>query len=574
MTSVASPDWQQILARHSFIEGDALERATALLDPNSVRVLCGPFDRLESPWLVPQGIVPQADDGVVIARGTLDGRPTVIASIEQGFQGGGTGEVSGAKISQALRLAADACRAGTPTAAVLLFETGGVRLQEANLGLNAVAEICSAVLDLRPLAPVIGVIAGEVGSFGGMSIAAGLCTRLIITPQGRIGLNGPAVIEQEAGIEEFDSGDRALIWAIHGGEQRTAIGLADKLVADDRDLLREAVIEAIAAGVPAAGAHRSERIDALGSRLAALDPKNAPAAQDLRQLWGPAFEPIDGATAPSAAPMSSPPVSRGRIWLSALAGADAVAVIPSVIRADTADATYLAVVPDPQNPFHRARNGEVGLTESWALAKAIDDVVAADAAADTKRAIVAVVDLPSQAYGRIEELAGLHQAIAAAVDAYHRARNAGHPTVAIVVGEALSGGFLAHGLQAQQMLALDDPGVQIHAMHKSAAARITLRTVDELEKLAETVVPLSYNVRDWAQLGFCDGLLTVSDADNPTADDVAAVRHAVDAAIAAARSGPRDLSNRLDSPGALTNRKASRAIRDALSAQWQGADTR
>ena len=187
--------------------------------------------------------------------------------------------------------------------------------------------------------------------------------------------------------------------------------------------------------------------------------------------------------------------------------------------------------------------------------------------------MVAVVDLPSQAYGRIEEMAGLHHAIATAADAYHRARNAGHPTVAIVVGHALSGGFLAHGLQAQQILALDDPRVQIHAMHKSAAARITLRTVDELEKLAETVIPLSYNVRDWAQLGLCDGLLPVADADDPTAGDITAVRHAVDAAIAAARSGPRDLSNRLDSPGALTNRKASRAIRDVMSAQWQDTET-
>jgi biotin-independent malonate decarboxylase beta subunit/biotin-independent malonate decarboxylase gamma subunit len=572
-SGVVTLDWQQILARRSFLEGDALERASALLDPDGVRVLCGPFDRLESPWLEPQGIVPQADDGVVIARGNLGGRPAVIASIEQGFQGGGTGEVSGAKISQALRLAAEASRAGTVTAAVLLFETGGVRLQEANLGLNAVAEICSAVLDLRPLAPVIGVIAGEVGSFGGMSIAAGLCTRLIITPQGRIGLNGPAVIEQEAGIDEFDAGDRALIWSVDGGEQRTAIGLADKLVGDDRDLIRAAVLEAVSAGVPPAGSHRSERIDVLGSRLASLDLKNAPAPQDLRRLWGPTFAPIDGAS-PAKTATSSATMSRGRRWLSALAATEPVAVIPSVIRADTDDATYIAVVPDPQNPFHRARNGEVGLTESWALAETIEEIVSADAAVDVKRAVVAVVDLPSQAYGRIEEMAGLHHAIAAAVDAYHRARNAGHPTVAIVVGQALSGGFLAHGLQAQQILALDDPGVQIHAMHKSAAARITLRTVDELEKLAETVLPLSYNVRDWAQLGFCDGLLRVSDADAPTADDISAVRRAVDAAIAAARSGPRDLSNRLDSPGAWANRRASRAIRDVMSAQWQGAQRR
>ena len=571
MTSgVVTQDWQQILARRSFLEGDALDRAAALLDRDGFRVLCGPFDRLESPWLEPQGIVPQADDGVVIARGTVAGRPAVIASIEQGFQGGGTGEVSGAKISQALRLAAEASRAGSPTAAVLLFETGGVRLQEANLGLNAVAEICSAVLDLRPLAPVIGVVAGEVGSFGGMSIAAGLCTRLIITPQGRIGLNGPAVIEQEAGIDEFDSSDRALIWSIHGGEQRTATGLADKLVADDRDLIRDDVIDAVAAGVPRAGSHRSERVEALGSRLASLDPKNPPTPQDLRRLWGPTFAPVDGAE-PTKAATPSTVKSRGHDWLAALAATKPAAVIPSVVRADTADATYLAVVPDPHNPFHRARNGEVGLTESWALAVAIDDIVSADAAVETKRAVVAVVDLPSQAYGRIEETAGLHQAIAATVDAYHRARNAGHPTVAIVVGQALSGGFLAHGLQAQQILALDDPGVQIHAMHKSAAARITLRTVDELEKLAETVIPLSYNVRDWAKLGFCDGLLSVSDADTPTADDISTVRNAVGAAIAAARSGPRDLSNRLESPGALQNRKASRAIHDVMSAQWHDA---
>ena len=136
------------------------------------------------------------------------------------------------------------------------------------------------------MAPVIGVVAGEVGSFGGMSIAAGLCTRLIITPQGRIGLNGPAVIEQEAGIDEFDASDRALIWSIDGGEQRTAIGLADKLVADDRDLIRSAVIEAVAAGVPPAGSHRSERIDVLGSRLASFDPQNPPTPQDLQRSMG------------------------------------------------------------------------------------------------------------------------------------------------------------------------------------------------------------------------------------------------------------------------------------------------
>ena len=53
------------------------------------------------------------------------------------------------------------------------------RLQEANLGLAAIAEIQAAIVELRAWQPVIGLIAGSVGCFGGMSIAAGLCTRAV-----------------------------------------------------------------------------------------------------------------------------------------------------------------------------------------------------------------------------------------------------------------------------------------------------------------------------------------------------------------------------------------------------------
>ena len=564
--------WQELLARRSFIELDALGRATALLDADSLRVLARPFDRLESPWLVPQGITPQADDGTVIARGTVDGNPVVIASIEQGFQGGGTGEVSGAKISQALLLAAADSRAGTPTPAVILFETGGVRLQEANLGLNAVAEICSALLDLRPLAPVIGVIAGTVGSFGGMSIAAGLCTRLIVTPHARIGLNGPAVIEEEGGIDEFDSSDHTQIWAVDGGEQRQATGLADDLVPDDADRLRTALIDAINAGVAEPGRHRSQRLDVLASRLATLNPATPVDPRDLRTLWGARYEPI---AIPANGPPSAAhnavesPTTRGRTWLHALSGDRAPEpIIPSVLSATTDTARYLAVVPDPDNRFYRAREGQVGLTESLTLAQAVRDLIEADKDTAHKRAIIAVVDLPSQAYGRNEEMAGLHAAMAASTDAYHAARIAGHPIVALVVGTALSGGFLTHGLQANQILALDDPGVEIHAMHKAAAARITLRTVEELDKLAKTIVPMSYNVEDWAKLGFCDGLLKVDNADAPTPQDLETVGAAIADAVERARRGPVDLSNRLDSDAAVTTRHASRAVRDLLARQW------
>src|ERR1700754_591133 len=50
---LAGQTWLELLSRRSFIELDALGRATALLDPGSLRVLAGPFDRLQSPGVGP-----------------------------------------------------------------------------------------------------------------------------------------------------------------------------------------------------------------------------------------------------------------------------------------------------------------------------------------------------------------------------------------------------------------------------------------------------------------------------------------------------------------------------------------
>ena len=243
-------DNAHLLKQHSFVELGARQRARALLDAGSFRELIDPFARMTSPWLPKQGVVPQADDGVVIAKGSIGGQPVVVCAIEGNFQGGSMGEVGGAKMAGALELAAEDNRKGIPTAAVLLLETGGVRLQEANLGLAAIAEIHAAIVDLRRYQPVIGVVAGSVGCFGGMSIAAGLCSYLVVTQEARLGLNGPQVIEQEAGIEEYDSRDRPFIWSITGGEQRFASGLVDAFVADDVAAVQQHVEDLLHKGKP------------------------------------------------------------------------------------------------------------------------------------------------------------------------------------------------------------------------------------------------------------------------------------------------------------------------------------
>jgi malonate decarboxylase beta subunit len=278
-----STDIAQLLTRDSFIERGARSRAKALLDEGTMRELAGPFERLHSPWLAMQNLVTQADDGVVVAKGKLDGQPTVVLAIEGAYQGGSMGEIAGAKIAGALELAARDNRRGVPTQAVILFETGGVRLQEANLGLASIAEIQSAIVDLRRYRPVIGVSAGTVGCYGGMSIAAGLCSYLVMTREARLGLNGPQVIEQEAGVAEFDARQRALIWGLTGGEQRYATGLVDACVADDTAEIRATVARLFAQGLPTK--HRSDQASEYLARLERVDTGAQPTPASVRAAY-------------------------------------------------------------------------------------------------------------------------------------------------------------------------------------------------------------------------------------------------------------------------------------------------
>ena len=267
---------------------------------------------------------------------------------------------------------------------------------------------------------------------------------------------------------------------------------------------------------------------------------------------------------------------RGKVWFKALTGQDTSMPgdPPSVLVADATigdeNARFLCVVPDPDSRFPCARHGEVGVEQAYTLAARIRE-----ASIETTRMsgssslpcpIIAIVDVKSQAYGRREEIAGIHLAAAAAADAYATARFAGHPVITLIVGQAISGGFLTHGYQANRLLAFDDNEVLIHAMHKEAAARITRRTVDQLESLAETVTPLSYDIRDYAKLGLLYKLLHISNPENPSAEEISLVRNALTEAIADARKGPTDLRNRFDT--AQTARKATRLIRARLEEQW------
>lgn len=263
--------------------------------------------------------------------------------------------------------------------------------------------------------------------------------------------------------------------------------------------------------------------------------------------------------------------SRGATWLAALT--DSTAPLdgypPSVRVADAplagAPARYVTVLPDPDNRFTRARSGEIGLVEAWQLARAVQQVVVEDRDLAVKRPIVAVIDVASQAYGRREEAYGIHQALAGAAGAYAEARLAGHPVIGLIVGKAMSGAFLAHGYQANRLIALDDPQVMVHAMGKASAARITLRTVAALEALAATIPPMAYDIGNYATLGLLWQTLQVAQPDAPSELDLAQVQGSLQAALNDIRADPeRDLSSRRGAP----HRQASAKVREVLGQQW------
>ena len=229
----------------SYYEATARERIIGILDEGSWREILPPTTRTLSPHLAALDLPAAFDDGVVIGSGTLDNLPVLLASQEGGFMGGAVGEIQGAKIVGLFERA----KAQRVAGIVLLLESGGVRLQEANAGLIAVSEVIRAICAARVRGtPVVAAIGGKFGCFGGMGIAAGCCTRIVMSEEGRLGLSGPEVIETARGVEEFDSLDRALVWRTVGGKHRFLLGDCAMLVDDRQAAFREALAQALRAG--------------------------------------------------------------------------------------------------------------------------------------------------------------------------------------------------------------------------------------------------------------------------------------------------------------------------------------
>jgi malonate decarboxylase beta subunit len=233
----------------SWFQATARQRVAGLLDPDSFTEFLGPTKRIQSPHLHLFDLPSAFDDGVVIGRGTLEGKPVLIAAQEGQFMGGTFAEISGAKLVGLVRAARD--HKDLPQTVLLLMDSGGVRLQEANAGELAVAELMRAIVEARCAGvAVIALVGGKAGAFGGAGLTTATCSRIAVSEQGRIAVSGPEVIETNKGVEEFDAEDKALVWSTDGGKNRRLIGGADAFAEDSMEGFRAAAT-ALMAKVPA-----------------------------------------------------------------------------------------------------------------------------------------------------------------------------------------------------------------------------------------------------------------------------------------------------------------------------------
>jgi malonate decarboxylase beta subunit len=269
--------------------------------------------------------------------------------------------------------------------------------------------------------------------------------------------------------------------------------------------------------------------------------------------------------------IKTPSIPPAQCWLELLTGRTAsYSSVPSVIYADAQldgkPFRAIATIPNPRARFHRARAGEFGIEEGAAVADCVLSVLSLE----TKPPIglLAIVDAPGQAYGRREEEMALHIALAAAVDAYGTARSKGHPVVALIIGKAISGAFLAQGLQAGRILALDRSDVEVHVMSRASVARLTRRSPEEIQELENQIPAIARSVQAFASLGGIDHLIPCQSLEFPQEKDVQRVRDAVAEALEDLRREPRSPVDRLDAPQGATTRASSREVRRELERQW------
>ncbi|PXW47679.1 malonate decarboxylase gamma subunit [Klebsiella oxytoca] len=207
--------------------------------------------------------------------------------------------------------------------------------------------------------------------------------------------------------------------------------------------------------------------------------------------------------------------------------------------------------------------GIIGLEEGYKMALAVYRTLAMDKdkPAGEKRPLVLIVDTPGNGPGKLEEIIGMNKATGAYQLALAEARHAGHPIIAMVIGRAISGAFLCHGLQADHILSLTSEfGTMIHVMPLSSIARITRQDVERLSELSRSNPVFAAGPEFFWQLGGVEELIKT----------IPAMREAIVRHIGEVRRQKQDVGIQATGPqgrGLSGEERGGRKMRGVILAQ-------
>jgi acetyl-CoA carboxylase carboxyl transferase subunit beta len=131
------------------------------------------------------------DEAIIIARGTINQLPAVIASFGFEFMGGSMGSAVGEKFLQGVQ---EAITYRCPF--ICFCASGGARMQEGLISLMQMAKTAAALNQLSEAKlPFISILTNP--TMGGVSASLAMLGDIIIAePKALIGFAGPRVIEQ------------------------------------------------------------------------------------------------------------------------------------------------------------------------------------------------------------------------------------------------------------------------------------------------------------------------------------------------------------------------------------------
>ena len=205
--------------------------------------------------------------------------------------------------------------------------------------------------------------------------------------------------------------------------------------------------------------------------------------------------------------------------------------------------TVLAIDAQAINPrFPVVYFGVIGMEEAYKMASAVYETILSDQdkPVEQKRPLLLIVDTPGNGPGKVEEIFGMNKATGAYQLALAEARKKGHTVISMVIGRAISGAFLCHGLQGDHILALPkEYGTMIHVMPLSSISRITKMDIERLEELSKDNAVFAAGVDFFYRLG---GIEEIVESPEKMRDAVAAHMEQVRAIKAAGdfdKTGPR-----------------------------------